>query len=78
MPYSCAGVTSVRANLALLIFSLKKKEVCFLTSWNDSVPLLLLPLLLLKIDMIQDSESAKKRKVVRVIFTSGLPSLMRT
>jgi len=35
--YSSAAVTSVRANLALLNFSLRKKEACFLKSWNKGV-----------------------------------------
>lgn len=30
--YNCAGVTSVKAKRAVLIFSLKKKEACFLNS----------------------------------------------
>lgn len=41
-PYSSPGVTSVRANLAVLNFSLRKKEACFLNSWNKGVPILLL------------------------------------
>jgi hypothetical protein len=40
----------VRANLAVLIFSLKKKEACFFRSWKEGVPMLVL-LFLLKIDM---------------------------
>lgn len=57
--YSCAGVTSVRANRAVLIFSLRKNEACFLKSWNVGVGsfmlnigLLLLPIIDIFLDMI--------------------------
>lgn len=39
----------MRANRAVLIFSLKKKEACFLNSWKDGAPML--PLLLPKFDI---------------------------
>jgi hypothetical protein len=74
----------VRASLALLIFSLKKKEACFLSSWNDGVPTLLLVLPLLKINMIQNRGSDElkgekkseqlRRGKLEAIFTSGYPS----
>lgn len=40
--YSSAGVTSVRANRAVFIFSVKKKEACLLNPWKKSLPMLLL------------------------------------
>lgn len=49
--YSSIGVTSVRAKRADLIFSLKKKEACFLNSWKEGEPMLVLLLFLLRIDM---------------------------
>lgn len=39
----------MRTNLAVLIFSFKKKEACFLNSWNKGLPMF--ALLLLKIDI---------------------------
>jgi hypothetical protein len=60
-PYNCAGVASVRANLAVLIFSLKKKEACFFISWKEGVPMLVL-LFLFKIDMSEMKKIREKQQ----------------
>lgn len=56
----------MRTNLADLIFSLRKKEACFLISWKKGAPpfpVLLLPILfLLKIDMVEDRERKPEHK----------------
>lgn len=58
--YNWAGVTSVRANRAVLIFSLKKKEACFLNSWKDGAPML--PLLLPKFDIFSSYDKNNNHK----------------
>jgi hypothetical protein len=68
---------------------LKKKEACFLSSWNDGVPTLLLVLPLLKINMIQNRGSdelkggeiraAKKRKIGSYFYIRAiLPIILIT
>ena len=50
----------MRANLAVLIFSLKKKEACFFNSWKEGVGMVLD---LLKMDdMIFDVSQTKMRE----------------
>lgn len=56
----------MRANLAVLIFSLKKKEACFFSSWKEGVPMLVL-LFLLKIDMSEMKKDLGKTTVPRLV-----------
>lgn len=40
--YNSTGVTSVKANLTVLICSFKKKEACLLNSWKTTLPIVFL------------------------------------
>ena len=63
--HNSAGVTSVRANLAVLIFSLRKKEACFLNSRKKGDEFS--QLILLIMDMF-DAREKKKEKNCKTDF----------
>lgn len=51
----------MRANLAVLIFSLRKKEACFLNSWNKGLLMLLLLFLFKRIRTSKDQNLGCKK-----------------